>query len=144
MVERPIVLRALMLLAALALWLPSAACDRGKEPSTAEKAVAAAARGLDRARKERTLNRLENLRNALTRYGIDHDGAVPEGSSLAAIDGELSPRYLPMLEAQDAWGTTMTCSSDGRAYSIVSAGPDTVFGTADDIVLSDGSIKDGQ
>lgn len=136
-------LRTLILPVVLALCLPSAACDRGKEPSTAEKAVAAAARGLDRARNERTLNRLENLRTALMRYAIDHDGAIPQGSSLAAIRGDLSPAYLPMLEAQDDWGTTMTCSSDGRTYSIVSAGPDMVFGTGDDIVLSDGAIKGG-
>ena len=127
----------------LALCLSPAACDRGKEPSTAEEAAAAAARGLDRARKERTLNRLENLRTALTRYAIDHEGSLPEGSSLAAISGELSPLYLPILEADDAWGTTMTYSSDGRTYSIVSAGPDMASGTEDDITLRDGSVSGG-
>lgn len=105
--------------------------------------MAAAARGIDRAKKERTLGRLESLRAALTRYAIDHDGTLPEGSSLAAVSGELCPLYLPILEAEDAWGTTMTYSSDGRTYSVVSAGPDMSSGTGDDVTLRDGAITGG-
>ena len=119
------------------------ACDRGREPSTAEEAVAAAGRGLERATKARTLNRLEQLRVALTRYALDHDGSAPEGSSLAAISAELSPRYLPRLDAEDAWGATMTYSSNGHSYSIVSAGPDGATGTEDDLSLRDGAISGG-
>lgn len=118
-------------------------CGRGKEPTVAEKAVAGAARGLDRAHKERTLGEFESLRAALTRYSIDHDGLFPEGSSLAAISAELSPRYLPLLQAEDAWGNTMSYSSDGRTYSVVSAGPDGVSGTGDDLSLRDGDIAGG-
>jgi len=121
----------------------TAACDRGREPTTAEEAAAAAGRGLDRATRERTLNRLEQLRVALTRYALDHDGSAPEGSSLAAISAELSPRYIPRLEADDAWGATMTYSSNGRSYSIVSAGPDGATGTEDDLSLRDGAIAGG-
>ena len=120
-----------------------AACDRGREPTTAEEAAAAAGRGLDKASKERTLNRLEQLRVALTRYAIDHDGSAPEGSSLAAISAELSPRYLPRLDADDAWGATMTYSSNGHSYSVVSAGPDGATGTDDDLSLRDGVISGG-
>jgi len=120
-----------------------AGCGRGQEPSTAEKAVAGAARGLDRAHKERTLGILEGLRVALTRYSIDHDGVFPEGSSLAAISAELSPRYLPLVESEDAWGNTMTYASDGRSYSVVSSGPDGVSGTADDLSLRDGALAGG-
>lgn len=130
---------ALILLSSLSI----TACDRGREPTTAEEAVAAAGRGLDRATKERTLNRLEQLRVALTRYALDHDGSAPEGSSLAAVSAELSPRYLPRLEAEDAWGATMTYSSNGRSYSVVSAGPDGATGTEDDLALRDGAITGG-
>ena len=119
------------------------ACDRGREPTVAEEAAAAAARGVDRAKNERTLNRLEQLRTALTRYAIDHDGSVPEGSSLAAIAADLTPGYLPMLDAQDAWGNTLSYSSDGRSYTIVSAGPDAAAGTGDDITLRDGAVSGG-
>lgn len=120
-----------------------AGCGSGREPSTAEEAAAAAGRGLDKAAKERTLNRLEQLRTALSQYAIDHDGSAPEGSSLAAISAELAPRYLPRLEADDAWGATMTYSSNGRSYSIVSAGPDGASGTDDDLSLRDNTIHGG-
>ena len=123
--------------------LSATACDRGREPTTAEEAAAAAGRGLERATKERTLNRLEQLRVVLTRYALDHDGSAPEGSSLAAISAELSPQYIPRLDADDAWGATMTYSSNGRSYSIVSAGPDGALGTEDDLSLRDGTITGG-
>lgn len=133
----PAVVVLLFLAAAL-----TSGCDRGSGPTVAEEAAAAAARGVDRARRERTLNRLESLRTALSRYAIDHDGAYPEGSSLAGISGELAPRYLPLLEAEDAWGTTMTYASDGRNYSVVSAGADGLSGSEDDITLRDGAVSE--
>jgi len=117
-----------------------AACGRGNEPSVAEEAAAAAVRGVDRARHERTLNRLEQFRTALARYAIDHEGSLPEGSSLAGITTQLSPRYLPLMEPQDAWGGVMSYSSDGRTYAIVSAGPDGRMGSGDDVTLRDGAI----
>ena len=116
---------------------------RGTERSTAEQAAATAVQGLDRARRERSLDRLEQLRTALTRYAIDHDGAVPEGSSLGSVSAELSPRYLPLVPAEDAWGNTMSYASDGRSYSIVSAGPDGETGTPDDLSLRDGAVHPG-
>ena len=135
--------RATALVMLVIACLAPGGCDRGKQPSTVERAVAGAGRGLDRAHKERTLGKLESFRVAFTRYSIDHDGVFPEGTSLAAISAELSPRYLNLLEAEDAWGNTMTYSSDGRTYSIVSSGPDGVSGTADDLTLRDGNISGG-
>ena len=122
----------------------SCGCDRGKDQPASDRIVAAVVNKLDRARKERTLGKLESLRTAMTRYAIDHDGVLPEGSSLAGISAELAPRYMPFVEADDAWGNTMSYSSDGRAYSVVSAGPDGVSGSADDITLRDGAVVGGQ
>jgi hypothetical protein len=127
-----------ILLAALAL----VSC-RGEDRSVTEQAASTAVRGLERARRERSLERLEQLRTALTRYAIDHDGGVPEGSSLAGVSGELAPRYLPIVPAEDGWGQTMSYASDGRTYSIVSAGPDGETGTADDLTLRDGAVSAG-
>jgi len=135
--------RAMALSLVTLTFLLQVGCDRGKEPSASESFAVAAATKLDRARRERTLGRLEALRTALTRYAIDHDGAAPEGSSLAGVSGELSPRYLPIVEAEDAWGNTMSYASDGRAYSVVSAGPDGVSGTPDDLTLRDGAVTGG-
>jgi hypothetical protein len=126
----------------LLLTLSLVSCG-GKDRSTAEQAASTAVRGLERARRERSLERLEQLRTALTRYAIDHDGAVPEGSSLAGVSAELSPRYLPLVPAEDGWGQTMSYASDGRTYSVVSAGPDGETGTPDDLALRDGAVSEG-
>ena len=133
--------RAPIIQVAVVFLVAIAGCDRGGEPSVAEEAVAAAARGIDRASKERTLNRLEQLRLALDRYAVDH-GDYPRGSSLGAIGGDLS-LYLPLLEPKDAWGNTMSFQSDGSTYTIVSSGPDGRGGTQDDIVMRDGAISTG-
>ncbi len=133
-------LLATLLVAGMGL-LP-VACRGDREPSAAEEAVAAASRGLDSASRERTLNRLEQLRTALSRYAIDHGGAYPEGFSLDGIGADLSP-YLPLLLSVDAWGHTMTYTSDGSSYTIVSPGPDGREGTGDDITMRDGAIDGG-
>ena len=62
---------------------------------------------------------------------------------LLALRQQARQRCEPLLEAEDAWGNTMTYSSDGRTYSIVSSGPDGVSGTADDLTLRDGNISGG-
>ena len=131
----------MMVIVAMTVLFP-AACGGAREPSVAEEAAAAAGRGLDRASKERTLNRLEQFRVALSRYAIDNNGAYPEGFSLGDISGALSP-YQPVVLTQDAWGNTLTYTSDGSSYSIVSAGPDGLSGTGDDITLQDGAIDGG-
>jgi hypothetical protein len=128
---------------ALVLLLLAVPSCGGKDRSIPEQAAATAVQGLDRARRERSLERLEQLRTALTRYAIDHDGAVPEGSSLGSVSAELSPRYLPIVPAEDGWGNTMSYASDGRTYSIVSAGPDGESGTPDDLALRDGAVQTG-
>ena len=117
-------------------------CGRGSEPTVAEEAAAAAARGVDRAREERTLNRFEQLRLALDRYAMDH-GGYPEGHSLVSIGSQLTPLYLPRLDTEDAWGNTMSYSSDGRSYTITSAGDDGIVGSADDITMQDGAVSAG-
>lgn len=59
------------------------------------------------------------------------------------MSAELSPRYLPIVPAEDGWGNTMSYASDGRTYSIVSAGPDGESGTPDDLALRDGAVQTG-
>ncbi len=127
-----------LLLAAL---LP--ACGRGDDPSVAEEAAAAAARGVDQAKQERTLGRLEALRGALERYRIDH-GSYPAGGSLDAIGPALSPLYLPRLESLDAWGNPMSYAATDDSYTVISAGDDGRAGTPDDLVMRDGAISGGR
>ena len=119
--------------------LAVAGCGVTEEPTVGEKAAAAAVRGVDRAKTERTLGHLEGLRFALTRYQIDH-GRFPAGASLDALASALTPGYMPRVEPRDAWGNAYTYSSDGQSYTVSSVGEDGAAGTSDDVLLSDGVI----
>lgn len=119
-----------------ALLLAMACGGPDQEKGVVEQAADAAVRGIDRARQERTLATLEELRLALERHQIDA-GSYPAGSSLSGIAGRLS-MLLPRVETRDAWGGTLSYSSDGSTYRIVSPGEDGAAGTEDDITLRDG------
>lgn len=125
----------LVLIGTLAL----TACGPTEKPTVGEKAAAAAVRGVDRAKVERTLGHLEGYRFALTRYEVDQ-GGFPQGSSMDDLASALVPGYMPRLDRQDAWGSPYAYSSDGVGYTIASAGEDGSAGTADDVVLRDGVI----
>lgn len=122
--------------------LSSIGCGRGEEPSTVEKAAAAAVRGVHQGQLDSTWGRLDRWRLVLERYSIDH-GEFPAGDSLAGIDDMLVPTYTPRTETRDAWGHTMTYISDGNSYTIVSVGADGAAGTSDDITLEDGTVTGG-
>src|SRR5262245_14467054 len=108
-------------LVVLAVFPLALACGGGEEKGfeqekkgVIEEATDAAVRGMDRARQERTLGTLETLRLALERYQMD-TGSYPAGSSLNGISGKLS-MLLPRVETRDAYGNTMSYSSDGSTY----------------------------
>lgn len=121
----------------------AAGCSSG-ERSAGERVAEAAVERLDRARVERTLQRLETIRTSLERYAIDHDGRYPPGGSASALRDALVPLYTPMLQGEDAWGRPFDYTSGGRGYAVVSAGEDGTPGTADDIALRDGAITGGR
>jgi len=129
--------------AACGIILVSPGCGGGGKPSVAQQAADAAVRGVDRAKNERTHNRLEQLRLALDRYAIDHDGRFPATGSLEEATGELVPLYAPRLDLEDSWGHVMTYVSDGSSYTVTSPGDDGRAGTDDDLVLHDGAITGG-
>ncbi len=137
MTWRPVLCQVVLCLMALAI---TCGCDRGRQPTVAEEAAAAAGRGLDRATKERTLGALEALRVALSRYAIDHDGEAPRGASLNDLSAALVPAYMPRLQTTDAWGHEYSYYSSGVSYTVSSPGPDGRAGTQDDITLADGAI----
>ena len=81
----------------------------------------------------------------LNRRGVGvHCSVHRQGRAIPrCIRGSVIRRIAPLLESEDAWGNTMTYSSDGRSYSVVSSGPDGESGSADDIALRDGAIAGG-
>ena len=61
---------------------------------------------------------------------LEKDGMVSAGNYTNIDTG--SSRYIAGA-SNDAWGQTLVYKNDGGAGEIVSAGPDGIFGTADDI-----------
>ncbi len=135
--------RVIAAAAASVLCLAAPGCGSGGKPSVAQQAAAAAVRGVDRAKNERTVNRLEQVRLALDRYAIDHGGEFPMAGSLQDAAGSLVPLYAPRLDVEDSWGHELSYTSDGRSYTVASPGDDGRAGTDDDIVLHDGAITGG-
>ena len=71
---------------------------------------------------------------------LEKDGMV-YASTYTNIDTG-SSRYIAGA-SNDAWGQTLVYKNDGGAGEIVSAGPDGIFGTADDISRGRASVDEG-
>ena len=71
---------------------------------------------------------------------LEKDGMV-YASTYTNIDTG-SSRYIAGA-SNDAWGQTLVYKNDGGAGEIVSAGPDGIFGTADDISSGGASVDEG-
>jgi len=52
------------------------------------------------------------------------------------FDGWLDRRYRQPRSREDAWGTRYQLRVRGNTFEVLSAGPDRVFGTDDDLVRS--------
>ena len=87
---------------------------------------------------------LRGVEHALKLYALDHSGNFPPSTEglniLLQAPGQRDPRWRgPYLEqpALDAWGSPVIYEFPGRhntqGYDIVSAGPDKIPNTADDI-----------
>ena len=49
------------------------------------------------------------------------------------VEADAEPLDLPADAVQDAWGGEIQYIPDNEGYRLISAGPDRLFGTADDI-----------
>jgi len=77
------------------------------------------------------LQQVRTIEYAVARYQIDHDPCT------ATKDDLIGNGYVDRKTFEDPWGTTITFAChygpDGDVR-VQSAGPDRVFGTADDII----------
>lgn len=85
-----------------------------------------------------TRSDLRSISIALQAFTMDH-GTAPEAASVEQLVAPLSPMYIRSLPRRDAWGQEMSYkrSDDGKTFTVSSAGPDTRFGTPDDVTLAE-------
>ncbi len=87
---------------------------------------------------------IKGIEQALKLYALDHFGELPPTqaglNSLVVAPGQNAERWRgPYVESvpRDAWGRELNYALPGKlnpqGYDIVSAGPDGLFGTQDDI-----------
>lgn len=76
----------------------------------------------------RTMNDITKIANGLEAYGLDHGGAYPKASDVAALASALG-QYVKDMPARDGWGNAFAyvVSADGKHYRIASAGSDGNF-----------------
>ncbi|OGQ49041.1 MAG: hypothetical protein A3I09_00465 [Deltaproteobacteria bacterium RIFCSPLOWO2_02_FULL_47_10] len=78
---------------------------------------------------------MQQLAQAVTEYQMDHNKIPSGGDGLAVLEGE----YMESVP-NDGWGQPFHYESpgpSGKAFDIVSDGPDGTPGTDDDIRLSE-------
>ena len=76
---------------------------------------------------------LAELEKAINIYAMGHGGKLPETLEELARGSEGEPPLLKKEGLTDPWGTPFGYERKGRRFTITSAGPDRVMGTADDV-----------
>ena len=94
------------------------------------------ARALSDAALALTESRLRLLENALEMFNMTTGGYPTVLSSLLKTDGTpywSGPYLRNEEEIVDAWGTAFAYERKGNTYELISAGPDRIAGTPDDV-----------
>jgi Type II secretion system (T2SS), protein G len=121
-------------LSALALLAVLTACGR-----TGEDYAHNVLRGLDQGKVVGTKGTMEGLARALSAYSVDK-GGYPQATSIEQAMSALVPAFMPTPVAPDAWGHPLAYRSDGKTFTLTAPGADGQVGTADDLVMVDGSF----
>ena len=91
---------------------------------------------LETTRKTAAKTAVDNIRGAVTNYMIDKKKSTPPSDLKVLIDasGDEDP-YIEGGEGAlvDPWDSDYKIETKGKRFAIISAGPDTQFGTEDDI-----------
>ena len=100
---------------------------------------------ISRSKHQVTVASLRALASAMeTRLAIE--GKFPPVGDIDALAKQLEPDYGKNLPRTDGWGRkldlAMVSTLDG--YVVISAGPDGKFETADDIILENGLLRNGE
>ena len=85
------------------------------------------------ARYEGTRTQINTIQSAVKLYARNHDGTYPMDLSVLLPGKDDFNCFGDGKTLRDMWGTEFAYTSDGKTFSIRSAGPDMKLGTRDDI-----------
>jgi len=85
------------------------------------------------ARTEAAHNGIEDIKKALQIYQMKHAGRGPAGIDDLLKDTDENPALLKSDCRLDPWRTPYLLEKNGKTWRITSAGPDSKFGTEDDL-----------
>lgn len=82
---------------------------------------------LQKAKQKRTMADLRDLGTAIESYRIDHDGRLPDGSTIDEVVSALDPEYAAGLARTDAWENPLVyaCWTEDLAEASAAGGCDT-------------------
>lgn len=85
-------------------------------------------------RRRTTIDGLQKIAAGITKYR-EMNGSIPVAPDITRLTDILHPLYISELIREDGWGAPIEYQVMGTTFRLVSAGPDGVRGTADDIVF---------
>src|SRR5262245_48498000 len=88
-------------------------------------------------RRRSTIDGLKKLAAGIAKYR-EMNGAIPIAPDITRLTDTLHPLYMSDLIREDGWGAPIVYQVMGTTFRLVSAGPDGLRGTADDIVFDPG------
>jgi type II secretion system (T2SS) protein G len=90
---------------------------------------------INEGRRRVTVEGLRKLAEGIANYR-QRNGKIPDASDIVSLTDVLHPNYVNVLVREDGWGHLINYQPlGGTAFKLVSAGPDGIPGTADDVVL---------
>ena len=89
---------------------------------------------INEGRRRSTINDIQKLAAGITKYR-EMNGNLPAVPDITRLTDILHPLYISELIREDGWGTNIDYQVMGTTFRLVSAGPDGVRGTSDDIVF---------
>ena len=89
---------------------------------------------INEGRRRTTIEGLQKLSAAITKYR-EMNGSIPAAPDIVRLTDVLHPLYISDLIREDGWGDPLDYQVMGATFRLVSAGPDGVLGTPDDIVF---------
>ncbi len=92
---------------------------------------------INEGRKRTTMESLQKLASAVAKYR-EMNGSIPTAPDIVKLTDVLHPVYISELVREDGWGGPIDYQVMGSTFRLVSAGPDGLRGTPDDIVFDPG------
>jgi len=85
-------------------------------------------------RRRSTIDGMQKLAAGIAKYK-DMNGSIPAAPDITRLTDILHPLYMSDLIREDGWGQPIEYQVTGATFRLISAGPDGMRGTPDDIVF---------